>query len=102
MKPVDTPPVPSSTRRRAVGGEVPEALAGSDPRSRLLRAMAVSVSEKGYGSTTVADVFREFFIDRVAEHASLDLPWRERVERTLGAYLRALAATPGLTGAYLL
>jgi AcrR family transcriptional regulator len=130
MQPVDTAPVPSSSRPRAVGGEIPEALAGSDPRSRLLRAMAVCVSEKGYGSTTVADVvrtarvsrrtfyehfddrescffalgdvFSEYFIDLVAEHASLDLPWRERVERTLEAYLRALAANPGLTRAYLL
>jgi AcrR family transcriptional regulator len=92
--------------------------------------MAVAVSEKGYGSTTVADVVRiarvsrrtfyehfddrescffalgdelsEFFLELVAENASLELPWRERVERTLEAYLQTMAANPGLTRAFLL
>ena len=117
------PPVPTPDA-------VPASLAGEDPRSRLLRAMAVAVSEKGYGGTTVADVVRiarvsrrtfyehfddrescflalgdelsEFFIELVAETASLDLPWRERIDRTLEAYLQVMAANPGLTRAFVL
>jgi AcrR family transcriptional regulator len=116
--------------RPAMAAGIPESLAGEDARSRLLRAMAVAVSEKGYGATTVADVVRiarvsrrtfyehfddrescflalgdelsQFFLDLVADTASLDLPWRERVDRTLEAYLRVMAANPGLTRAFLL
>jgi AcrR family transcriptional regulator len=111
-------------------GQVPASLAGDDARRRLLRAMAVAVSEKGYGATTVADVVRiarvsrrtfyehfddrescflalgdhlsEFFLDLVAETTSLELPWRDRVDRTLEAYLSVLAANPGLTRAFML
>jgi AcrR family transcriptional regulator len=94
-------------------------------RDRLLEAMADAVREHGFAATTVADVvarartsrrtFYQHFEDReacflalfdvvtgrllalIAEAATGEAPWAERVDRAVGAYLGALAADPELT-----
>jgi AcrR family transcriptional regulator len=94
-------------------------------RDRLLEAMADAVREHGFAATTVGDVvarartsrrtFYQHFEDReacflalfdvvtgrllelIAEAATGDGPWEERVDRALAAYLGALAADPELT-----
>jgi AcrR family transcriptional regulator len=101
----------------------------AEPRDRVLLAMAGAIEEKGFAATTVADVVRiakvsrrtfyEHFADRddcflelfdatgdwmlrlVGEAAAVDVPWRERVERALDAYLGPMAAQPGLTRSFL-
>lgn len=109
----------------------PRFLAAADTRSRLLTAMALAVSQRGYAGTTVADVVRiarasrrtfyhhfedraECFLalgDELTEYAlelvaaartRPRLHWRERIELALEVYLQSCAATPGLTRAYLL
>lgn len=101
--------------------------AGGSHRDRLLAGMAAAVREHGFASTTVAEVvahartsrrtFYQHFEDReacflalfdvvtetllevIAEAATGDDPWEVRVDRTLSAYLGALAAEPELTRA---
>jgi AcrR family transcriptional regulator len=96
-------------------------------RERLLAGMAAAVREHGFASTTVAEVvahartsrrtFYQHFEDReacflalfdllndrvldvIAEAATGDDPWEERVDRTLAAYLGAIAAEPEITRA---
>jgi AcrR family transcriptional regulator len=105
------------------GSMLPEA----DPsfRGRLLAGMAEAIREHGFQPTTVAEVVRrartsrrtfyQHFDDReacflalydvvservlavIAEAATGDDPWEQRVDRTLAAYLGALAAEPELT-----
>jgi len=96
-------------------------------RERLLAGMAAAVREHGYAPTTVAEVvahartsrrtFYQHFEDRddcflalfdaltermlavIAEAATGDDPWERRVDRTLAAYLAAIAAEPEVTRA---
>lgn len=100
-----------------------------DPRERLLGGMAASIGEKGFRATTVSDVvghartsrrtFYEHFEDReacffalleameqglhavLAETATLDAPWEERVDRTVAAWLELVDANPALLRAAL-
>lgn len=100
------------------------------PRERLICGMNAVVAEKGYGPTTIADVVRsarvskrtfyEHFDDKEAcflaaydtasahvlgamsAAAAVDAPWGERVERTVAAYLEAMAARPELTQTFLI
>lgn len=93
-------------------------------RERLLAGMADAVREHGSQQATVAEVVRrartsrrtfyQHFEDReacflalcdvlgerllttIADAATGEGPWAERVDRTLAAYLGALAADPGL------
>jgi AcrR family transcriptional regulator len=93
-------------------------------RERLIAAMAVSIEEKGYRDTTVADVVRiartsrrnfyEHFADRDACFLALfdatneammreigdavhpDRPLGEQVDRAVDAYIHNVAATPAL------
>jgi AcrR family transcriptional regulator len=94
-------------------------------RERLLAGMADAVREHGFAETTVAEVVRrartsrrtfyQHFDDReacflalcdivserllatIAEAATGEGAWEERVDRAMGAYLGALAADPELT-----
>jgi AcrR family transcriptional regulator len=94
-------------------------------RDRLLEAMADAVREHGFAASTVAEVvarartsrrtFYQHFEDReacflalfdvvaerllalIAEAATGEGPWEERVDRAVAAYLGALAADPELT-----
>jgi AcrR family transcriptional regulator len=96
-------------------------------RERLLAGMAAAIREHGFGPTTVAEVvahartsrrtFYQHFDDRedcflalndllterllevIAEAATGEENWEERVDRTLVAYLGALASEPELTRA---
>jgi AcrR family transcriptional regulator len=102
---------------------LPPAIAAS-PRERLIAAMAVSIEDKGYRSTSVADVVRlartsrrtfyEHFADRdacflalfeattgemmnaIASAAQFNADWEGLVEATVGAYLEQVAARPAL------
>ncbi|MHB8492644.1 MAG: TetR/AcrR family transcriptional regulator [Solirubrobacteraceae bacterium] len=93
-------------------------------RKRLMDAMTVSIEERGYAKTTVADVVRiartsrrtyyEHFADRgacflaavravqdetlarVASAVGADRPWEEQVDAAIGAYFEAVAERPGL------
>jgi AcrR family transcriptional regulator len=93
-------------------------------RERLIAAMATCVEEKGYRSTSVADVVRiartsrrtfyEHFDDRdacflalfeaatgemmrsIAAAAQLDADWEALVDAAVGAYLASVAARPAL------
>jgi AcrR family transcriptional regulator len=95
------------------------------PRDRLLAGMADAVREHGFAATTVAEVVRrartsrrtfyEHFEDRdacflalfdvvteqlletIAQAATGDGRWEERVDRAMAAWLGALAADPQLT-----
>jgi AcrR family transcriptional regulator len=109
----------------------PRFVTAEDPRSRLLTAMAIAVSERGYAATTVADIVRiahasrrtfyhhfddraecflalgneltEYALELVATASgSPQLDWRQRIDTALDAYLQTCAATPGLTRSYLL
>lgn len=99
-------------------------------RDRLLAAMAACIDERGYRATTVADVVRAARTSRRTFYAEFDdrdacflalfdavndrllqvigravdaaLPWEERVDAGLAAYLGALAAEPGVTRAFIL
>lgn len=94
-------------------------------RERLLAGMAEAIREQGFAATTVADVVRcartsrrtfyQHFDDRedcflalfddvaerllttIAEAATGEGPWDERVDRAMAAYLGALAADPELS-----
>jgi AcrR family transcriptional regulator len=94
-------------------------------RERLLAGMADAIREQGFAATTVAEVVRrartsrrtfyQHFDDReecflalfddvterllatIAEAATGDGPWEERVDHAMAAYLGALAADPELT-----
>jgi AcrR family transcriptional regulator len=96
----------------------------SDPRERLIAAMAASVEERGYADTTVAHVVRiartsrrtfyehfrdradcflalfdainEQVIDAIAAAVDPSAPWELQVDQALGAYLDAVVARPGL------
>lgn len=96
-------------------------------RERLLAGMAAAVREHGFAPTTVAevvahartsrrtfyqhfedredcflalfDVLTERMLDVIGEAATGDDPWEERVDRTLAAYLGAVAAEPQVTRA---
>ena len=102
---------------------------GDEHRQRLLEGMAGAITEKGYTATTIADVvsrahvskrtFYEHFADKedaflatysaasddmlrvIASAASVDAPWRERIEAGVRAYLTELAAHPALTRTFL-
>jgi AcrR family transcriptional regulator len=50
----------------------------------------------------LGDAISEYLLGLVAEAASPELPWRERVERAIDVYLQAMAANPGLTRSFLL
>jgi AcrR family transcriptional regulator len=99
-------------------------------RERLLEGMALSISEKGYAASTVADVVRharvskrtfyEHFADKeeaflatysalsdqmlavIAEAVAAERPWSERIEAGVAAYLGALAEAPALTRTFLM
>lgn len=101
-----------------------------DPRGRLLEGLALSIVEKGYGATTIADVvararvskrtFYEHFADKqacylalysaasdqmlevIAQVAAEDGTWRERLDAAARAYLSALALQPALTRTFLM
>lgn len=94
----------------------------TDPRERLLTAMAACIRRNGFRATTVADVvgdartsrrtFYEHFPDRescffalldamertvharIADAASADLPFAELVEHTLTAWLELVDSDP--------
>jgi AcrR family transcriptional regulator len=96
----------------------------TEHRERLIAAMAVSVEERGYGDTTVADVVRlartsrrtfyEHFEDRadcflalfdltndtviaaIADAVDPSAGWELQVDQALGTYLDAVAASPAL------
>jgi AcrR family transcriptional regulator len=98
--------------------------AGSDHRERLLAALAASIEQKGYRSTSVADVVRiartsrrtfyEQFADRdacflalfeattgevqraIAGAVTFDGPWEDQVDAAVRAYLDSVAARPAL------
>ncbi len=100
------------------------ALAEGGFRDRLLAGMADAIREDGFQQATVAEVVRrartsrrtfyQHFEDReacflalfdvvsnwllqtIAEAATGDGPWEERIERTIAAYLGALAEDPEL------
>ena len=97
---------------------------GSDHRQRLLRAMAHCVGDKGYGTTTIADLvaaaavskrtFYEHFktkadclialyelvslqgLSILAERIDPQLPWREQLPDALNAYFDWMASDPAL------
>jgi AcrR family transcriptional regulator len=101
----------------------------TDPRARLMLALASVIEDKGYNATTIADIVRiakvsrrtfyEHYADRddcflelydstaewldssIIEAASADVDWPERLDRALDAYLGPMAAQPGLTRAFL-
>ncbi|HWT93323.1 MAG TPA: TetR/AcrR family transcriptional regulator [Solirubrobacteraceae bacterium] len=103
-------------------------ITGDSHRDRLLVAMAEAIREQGFQRTTVADVvarartsrrtFYQHFEDRescylalfqvvnervlqvIAEAATGEGPWTERIDRTLAAYLGVLASEPELTRSY--
>src|SRR3569833_4279079 len=94
----------------------------TEPRARLMLALASVIEEKGYNATTIADVVRiakvsrrtfyEHFADRddcflelfaatgdwlvqlVGAAASGDVDWPERVEGALGADIAPEVAQP--------
>jgi AcrR family transcriptional regulator len=96
----------------------------ADPRERLLAAMATSIEQNGYRSSSVADVVRiartsrrtfyEHFADRdacflalfeattgevmraIAGAVTFDGPWERQVEAAIAAYLDGVAARPAL------
>jgi len=102
----------------------------ADARGRLMRGLALSIVEKGYVATTIADVVRharvskrtfyehfsdkedcylalyaagnDLLLDVIAAAAAGPGTWRERVEAAARAYLTALAAMPALTRTFLL
>src|SRR2546421_107059 len=99
-------------------------------RARMLRAMVDAVAQKGYASTSVADVIggarasRETFYEHFANKqdcflaaydeavrrlteamqgaAAAEAPPAQRFEQVLGRYLDAIAAEPGLARALIL
>jgi AcrR family transcriptional regulator len=102
----------------------------ADPRARMLDGLARAIVEKGYAATTIADVaanaqvseetFTEQFADLescclalysvvsdhmlevIARAASDELPWRERLDAAMRAYLGELAVSPVLTRTFLI
>lgn len=96
----------------------------SDYRSRLLDGMAQTLSDKGYGETTITDIVREAGVSRRTfyEHfatkteclialyeasslhalgvlrGAIDVhaPWDAQLEKALSAYLGSMAANPAL------
>lgn len=99
-------------------------------RGRLIAALLVSIGEKGYAASTVADVVRnahvskrtfyEHFVDKdacflaayravsdgmlqtIAASVSEDGPWKEQLHTASRAYLRALEENAPLTRAFML
>jgi AcrR family transcriptional regulator len=102
----------------------PDSFLEHEHRGRLLEGMAHAVAEKGYASTTIADIVREAGVSRrtfyehfagkaeclvalfeAASHNALKVlrgaidpshPWQTQVERALAAYLEGMASNPVL------
>jgi AcrR family transcriptional regulator len=100
-----------------------------DHRTRLLTGIALSIEEKGYAATTIADIariarvskrtFYEHFADKeacfmaqfeaiaermlavVAEAAAIGDTLEERLDSAVSSYLETLASRPELTSTYL-
>jgi AcrR family transcriptional regulator len=96
-----------------------------DPRSRILGAMGMLVSEQGYAAVTIAAIaraariskrtFYDHFSDKeecflaayaaAADHVygavlaetAPGPPWRERLDAVITTYLKAMAAQPEMT-----
>jgi AcrR family transcriptional regulator len=99
-------------------------------RPQLIEGLCLSVEEKGYAATTIADIVRharvskrtfyEAFADKeecflaayrelsdqtmqaVATVVDADEPWERQIERAVRAYLSTLEARPALTRTFLL
>lgn len=98
----------------------------ADPfRSRLLDGLAVSISERGYRDTTVADIVRlartskrtfyghfptkedcfiellrcnnDELIDRIKTTVDGDADWQEQIRQAVGAYIDHIRSRPALT-----
>lgn len=104
---------------------LPDALAGDDPRTRLLVGLAEGIREQGFRGTTVAEIvarartsrrtFYEHFTDRdaalialfeIVNVASIEhivggvdatASWTTQVDQALDAYVATLALEPQLT-----
>jgi AcrR family transcriptional regulator len=105
---------------------MPAAIPATEVRTRILRAMALLVAEKGYATLTIDDIargariskrtFYDHFGDKqgcllaayedAADHVytavkraatAQDAPWRQRVDAVILTYLEILAAQPEMT-----
>jgi AcrR family transcriptional regulator len=100
------------------------------PKIRLIEGLAAAINEKGYASTTIADIVRharvskrtfyENFPDKescflatyeiasaraiqtIVEAAQEELPWEEQIRAATEAHLRVLESEPVLTRTFLL
>jgi AcrR family transcriptional regulator len=118
---VSSPPKTSASASASVSAAP---LADAGHRARLIAAMAASIEEKGYRSTSVADVVRiartsrrtfyEHFDDRdacflalfeatvgammgeIAGAVRADAGWETLIDGAVGAYLESVAARPAL------
>jgi len=119
---LDSTNVPASLLPSAA---MPAAIPATEVRTRILRAMATLVAEKGYAAVTIHDIargariskrtFYDHFDDKqrcllaayedaaahvhdaVQRAAAPGSPWRERVDAVILTYLEILAAQPEMT-----
>ncbi len=101
--------------------------AGADHafRGRLLDGLAAAITERGYRTSTVADVVRhartskrtfysefaskeecfiellrsnnEEMIDKIRAAVAPEAPWRDQIDQAVGAYVEHIAARPEIT-----
>jgi AcrR family transcriptional regulator len=112
-----------------VSGERAASFARPGYRERLIDAMAISIEEKGYKDTFVADIVRiartsrrsfyeqfedreacylavfdaasDALIEQIAAAVAPEQRWEQQVDDALGAYLEAMASRPALWQSFL-